>query len=259
MSSHWPMDLVLVRHGESEGNLAEHRKDHGEEAAWGQLLADERHTSRFRLTQRGSRQVDPSVSHNSGAAQKAGQFIKRHISSTFDRYFCSEYVRAMETAGHLGLLNANWDLEFYLREREAGSPSDPADTKAQPAYRQLDAFYWHPEDGESVAIQSVQSFSRVDHVLTRLREECAGHTPSVPLYILGGLARVLIVCHGNVMNAFRIRMENIQQLNFHTMLAEHPMSNCHILHYTRRCPDTGSINSQFKWLRSMSPLGPPEQ
>ena len=46
--------------------------------------------------------------------------MKEHIGEQFDRYYCSEFTRAKETAGLLGLDHAEWLLEFYLRERDKG-------------------------------------------------------------------------------------------------------------------------------------------
>ena len=103
-----PVDLVLVRHGESESNLAQKLALRGHIQAWSDEFR-KRHNSRCRLTDRGRHQ-----------AVKAGEWIKRHIGNYFDVYLTSEYVRAMETAAHLALPSASWRTEFYLRERDRG-------------------------------------------------------------------------------------------------------------------------------------------
>jgi len=86
----WPMELVLVRHGQSEGNEAVARSKKGDLSAY---VPDfqKKHSSSYRLTDKGLLQ-----------ARVAGRYIREHVSEKFDRYYTSEYVRAMETAGLLG-------------------------------------------------------------------------------------------------------------------------------------------------------------
>jgi broad specificity phosphatase PhoE len=68
-----PVDLVFVRHGESEGNLAQYRSHHGNEADWTPDFAN-RHSSKYRLTDEGRKQ-----------AQFAGAFVKENIYNSFDK------------------------------------------------------------------------------------------------------------------------------------------------------------------------------
>lgn len=80
--SGYPRRLVLVRHGESEGNLRtlDERAQY-EMATW-----------EYRLTERGRQQ-----------AIQAGKFIKEKVQAEpFDRIFCSYYTRARETCVLLG-------------------------------------------------------------------------------------------------------------------------------------------------------------
>jgi hypothetical protein len=55
-----------------------------------------------------------------GSKQVAGKYIKEYIGEKFDRYYTSEYVRAMETAALLDLPGARWYTEIVLRERDKG-------------------------------------------------------------------------------------------------------------------------------------------
>lgn len=112
-----PVDLVLVRHGQSEGNLAQRlcrqqqqqraegsstssdKKSGGPGtggASAGQTSSDkateasgvwskefrERHNSLYRLTDKGRMQ-----------AAVAGRWIRSNVATLFDKYFTSEYVR----------------------------------------------------------------------------------------------------------------------------------------------------------------------
>src|SRR5262245_50066290 len=105
-----PMDLLLVRHGESEGNYAyglTYRGDHRHFQPGCPFQG--RHGSKWRLTDTGHEQ-----------ARQAGAWIRANIGPTFDRYYAAEYLRAMETAACLELPEACWFCEFYLRERDWG-------------------------------------------------------------------------------------------------------------------------------------------
>ena len=230
-----PLDLLLVRHGESEGNLADQMEQRGDRSAYTAAFR-ERHSSLYRLTDHGREQ-----------ARIAGQWIQRNIGERFDRYLTSEYVRAMETAALLGLPGALWQAEFYLRERDAGLLDALATDEQFRRFpeamhaRDRDAFYWRPPGGESLAEVSL----RIDRVLDTLRRALTAE-------------RVIIVCHGEVMRAFRVRIERIPQ---HRYMDLHSPSdvrdqihNCQVIHYTRRDPaNPDRIQDHLAWMRSVCP------
>mmetsp|Transcript_27294 Transcript_27294/g.30394 ORF Transcript_27294/g.30394 Transcript_27294/m.30394 type:complete len:350 (-) Transcript_27294:112-1161(-) len=227
-----PIDLVLVRHGQSEADLARKRAKHGVQKDWTPRFR-EKHNSEYRLTELGRRQ-----------SQIAGQWIKANITHQFDRFYCSEYARARETAAILDMDNALWITDFLLRERDKGVMEGNSAEKrilyaAERKRRELDAFYWSaPGGGESIA----NSCLRVEQVLRSLRETCSGF-------------RVVVVCHGNVMLAFRILLESISSWQFKEIVAD-PQQKIHhgqILHYSRRNPVTGDINPYLNWMRSTCP------
>ena len=181
-----PVVLVLVRHGEAEGNVARRSSVAGDNSVFTEQFCN-RHHSRLRLTDRGREQ-----------ARVAGAWLKQHIGEQFDRYLVSGYLRAMETAALLDLPGARWYQDFYLRERDMGpleimSESDKKQ-KHPEAYRQyeLDPFYWTPPNGESIA----QLCLRIDRVLHTLHRECSEK-------------RVVIVTHGMVMWAFIMRTKRL--------------------------------------------------
>src|SRR5262245_51585291 len=97
-----PIDLGLVRHGQSEGNAAKRLSEKGDHSAYTAKFR-ERHTASFRLTDLGREQ-----------ARGTGRFIEREFLQhrAFDRYITSEYVRAIETAAHLELGGAEWFCDF---------------------------------------------------------------------------------------------------------------------------------------------------
>jgi NAD+ kinase len=229
-----PLDLVLVRHGESEGNVARKLSDGGDDSIFTEEFCN-RHNSRLRLTDRGREQADA-----------AGIWIRENIGERFDRYLVSGFLRAMETAALLNLSDAAWFQDFYLRERDLGlfdiMAEQEKQTKYPEVYRQyrLDPFYWTPPNGESMA----QLCLRIDRVLQTLHRECSEK-------------RVIIVCHGLVMWAFAIRIERLTPTQFieraqSSAIADR-IRNCQIIHYTRRNPQDQTLSPRADWVRSVSP------
>lgn len=232
-----PIDLVLVRHGESEGNIAQDMSKLNDDTLWEQSGFKARHTSKYRLTDLGRRQ-----------AQLAGEYLRENISEKYDRYYCSEYIRAMETAALLALEGAQWFCDFYLRERDKGllggisdlQRKEEAAYKAVMASQERDTFYWAPPCGESIASACL----RVDRMLDILRTSCSGF-------------KVIMVLHGNIMRAFRVRIERMSQRRFRELEEstndKDKLWNCQIIHYTRRDPETGIVAPNFYWMRSICP------
>lgn len=226
-----PLDIVLVRHGESEGNLAQKRSKMGDQSDWTPTFKN-RHTCDYRLTDKGRLQ-----------AKLAGDYLKEHFNP-FDKFFVSEYARAMETAALLDLPNAHWVCDFYLRERDKGvlgghSYKDRSKKFADELNRRYkDSFYWAPPGGESIA----NSCIRVDRILSQLQETCSGFS-------------VILVCHGNIMTAFRIRLERMKQADFRSTIDDpkETIYNCQIIHYSRRDPWTGEVHPEMNWMRSICP------
>lgn len=89
--------------------------------------------------------------------------------------------------------------------------------------------------------------------------------------------RVLIVSHGNIMVAFRIRLEryfetlSISHFRFLLLFSyrmeqrkmrnimddpDEKLYNGHILHYSRRDPETGEVHPHINWVRSICTLSP---
>ena len=230
-----PIDLILIRHGQSEGNAAKRLSEKGDNT--GYKLLSERHTRSLRLSKRGQEQ-----------AINAGKWLIKEFSKdgvVFDRFITSEYTRAMETASLLGLPNATWFRNFYLTERDWGEldllPDDERLEKFGSALRMrlIEPFFWRPPNGETLA----ELCLRLDRVLNTLHRECSN-------------MKVIIVCHGEVMRAFRILIERIPQQRFKEIALNREgdgVHNCEIMHYTRRDPDTGIIADHANWMRRIRP------
>jgi len=235
-----PRNLVLVRHGESEGNAAKRRSEGGDHSAFTpEFLL--RHTSDFRLTERGRSQ-----------AERAGTWMRENDLTSFDRYMASAYVRAMETAGILALPGADWMLDPYLTERNWGDidnlPEDERNEKFGEALRRRDSspFFWRPPNGESF----LDLCLRVDRVLDTLHRECSDKD-------------VVLVCHGEVMRAFQVRLERLSQEEFKRQVLSDEywdrIHNCQITHYTRLDPTSGRVSPHADWVRIIRPTETPAQ
>lgn len=229
-----PIDLVLVRHGESEGNLAKVRSKAGDESS--SQLFKGLHSSRFRLTDRGREQ-----------AKAAGEWLRKEFPNGFGRHYTSAYKRAMETAGLLGLPNARWYVEPALRERDWGdldvmSESDRhARFRESLAMKKVSPLYWIAPNGESVMHVSE---TRTYRMLGTLARECS----RIP---------VCMVCHGETMWSFRLPLERMSDDEYNRLDAsDNPFDrihNCQILHYTRKRPEDQDAATHFTYMRSVCP------
>ena len=230
-----PIDLVLVRHGASEGNMAFAQGRKGNNSLFTPRFM-ETHESRWRLTAEGKRQVTIT-----------GKWIRQNISYHFGRYLTSEYVRALETAALLELPHSNWERNVFLRERNFGRLASLSyDDRRQRfademKFRKRDSFYWTPPSGESLANLAL----RCDYILDSLAE-----FPVRP-------SSAILVTHFNVMQVLRTRIEMIRQKNFERDLIKvdekHKIKNATVIHYTRRNPETKMIEPVYKWKRFATP------
>ena len=229
-----PATLVLVRHGETEGNVARELSKRGDKSLWSEEFR-QRSGRLWRLTDLGIQQ-----------ARTAGAWICSNVGTHFDRYITSEYLRAKETAGHLNLPDAKWEEEFYLRERHWGPLENLPEDERWDQYedelekRKTDSFYWRPPHGESQA----EVCERVDWVLYKLHRENAGGT-------------AIVVCHEDVIWAVRARFEGFSQERWHEMRSlgdpKDRIHNGQVLIYDRRDPTTGRLGPDYQWTRSVCP------
>jgi NAD+ kinase len=227
-------DLVLVRHGESEGNVARELSIKGDHSLFSGEFKN-RHSSKWRLTDRGREQ-----------SEAAGEWLRTNDLTYFDRYLVSEYLRAMETAARMNLPDAQWYAEMLLRERDWGQMDLMSeDERSNKMYdelkrRDLDGFYYAPPGGESMAAVA----QRADRLLGTLHRECPGK-------------KVLVVCHGEFMWSMRTRLERMSQDTFRELQMSGRMvdqlHNAHILQYTRKDPSTGKVAPFFTHMRSVCP------
>jgi broad specificity phosphatase PhoE len=229
-----PIDLVLVRHGESEGNLATALSKRGDDSMF-TLDFLNRHSATWKLTEKGKQQ-----------AAIAGQWIKENISKVFYRYYVSDYDRAKQTAALMGFSDAEWLKTYYLIERNWGELDVMPFEKRKNDFaenlrkKEIDPFYWSPTNGESMPAL----FLRLEKILETLHRECERQA-------------VLLVVHGEVMWGLRYlleRMTHSQIMEFEYSKNPHDkIHNCQVIHYTRQNPVSGEITPYLNWMRSVCP------
>lgn len=236
MTNHRPLELVFVRHGESEGNVAVEAMEHGDSSHFTEEFA-KRHSSTYDLTPLGIEQ-----------AKAAGKWIRENIhGGKFDTYYCSTYIRARKTAGHLMLPDAKWYVRDYIREHDWGNLDGMTDEERREKYpeamkkRDINKYYFASPGGESLADMVIRV--RVGILTTLYRD------------LPNGCG--IIVTHGNIMWPVRIIMESWIPEQFQAIRDRRDpadkINNCQIFQYTRIDPQTGQETEKFNWMRSICP------
>lgn len=210
-----PSVLVLVRHAESERNVAKKGNVFfTDDEARRALRATADH--RVPITALGHRQ-----------AEAVGRGLRARYTR-FDAVIHSGYARTRETAE--GILKAFTDDEraamtvshdLFVRERDTGYGWDMTTAEARAAFPYLQEywstmgpFFARPPGGESVA----QVCERVKMFLDRLEAQHAGQ-------------RVLVVTHGVTMRAFRYLLEGWDYDQMEQNLRGHASPNASITAY----------------------------
>lgn len=239
-----PNHLFLVRHGESEGNIAQAMAWAGDLSAF----TDEYVTTpgrQWSLTERGRKQAEIAGTW----LQAQIELIEQAAGPSWPvpvRRYASPYRRTKQTAGLLGLRDdgrdAQWYLNRTLRERDWGDIETipKARFARAPEYalnaskRRIDPLYWRPPGGESI---SDVADNRVRNFLDTLHRECSGQI-------------VVAVTHGEFIRAARTVLERVDDETYVAWETD-PASrirNCEIFHYSRVDPDTGGTHPRIAYL-----------
>jgi len=107
--------------------------------------------------------------------------------------------------------------------------------------KEIDALYWRPPGGESIADVRL----RVRNFFDTLHRECEGQT-------------VLLVTHGEFMSVARASLEYLSDEEWLERDDDksHKIRNTHVYHYSRRDPETGDLGKYMSWRRSICPWQP---
>lgn len=225
-----PVDLVLVRHGQSEANVIQKQQKDDVNALAPDGFHD-RHDSRVRLSQEGREQ-----------ARATGEWLQQEFPEAFDRYYVSALARTVETAGTLGI-NGEWIIDDRWRERDWGEYGVLSVREQDEMYsissklKQQSKWYWRPPGGESLAT-GVRL--RLEDILDTMHRELDGK-------------RVIAVTHGEMMEVARVVLERLLPEVWQEQEDgdDYKIRNCHILHYSRRNPFTKEIGRRLEWRRSV--------
>lgn len=196
-------DIIFVRHGESEGNVAS-RDDSIRTEEF-----DAESSYHYRLTKKGRRQ-----------AKETGKWILSQFPNGFDAYLCSPFARTRETAALLNLPNAEWMLEAGLEEANDHIHDRFEDDNDISYSKELKKIM-----KETFKLQNTRRFIKdMQHVEAFITQ-----------YIFNNITnseRIIVVCHANVLKYIQYRLEymSIEQLKDHRIETR----NCEVFWYSRR-------------------------
>ncbi len=216
-----PRHLVLVRHGESEGDV---RRKLGTHA----LI----HPNDEKQTEAGHRQ-----------SQLSGRWIAKYIMQVygfekFDSYLTSPLIRTKQSAESLGLCN-DWTKEPRLMERNRGDiqglTKQQHKDKFPDSYKSMfdHPFYWVPPGGESILTVSHRFGELVDD--------------------LTNTNNVLIMTHRDVLWAAHVPLDRLALDKMEDVDTD-SIHNGQVIHYTNINPISGLVESiEYAWKRSIDP------
>lgn len=212
--------LVLVRHGEDEGDVRR--------AAWkrGELVLAAKKRELEEITARGVEQ-----------SHKAGIWIQKHVIGAyglmgFDGCYVSSALRSEQSAVALDLAVAVWQEDHSLDERNRGlvrglRPEQHREVYPQ-SFEQMksDPLHWLPPGGESI----------MPDVTSRVRQFMEN---------IDGAQTILAETHRDWIWAAGIILGyTIDSDDIH---------NGQVVHLTSIDPDTGLQASGLSWIRSVDP------
>jgi broad specificity phosphatase PhoE len=189
--SHYPKRIILIRHGESEGNIDP-------------LLYCHVPDNAMHLTELGYEQ-----------AIAAGKSIKKIISNESIRFIVSPYIRTIETFegisrawGEKKRHSLPWSEEPRIREQDFGNFQEPMKIReCKIQRRKFGAFFYRFPSGESPA----DVYDRVSSFLESLHRMFYKNTEENYVIVTHGVAiRVILTRY------FKYRISEFEQLeNFH--------------------------------------------
>ncbi len=236
-----PLDLLFIRHGESEANIVQKRDDHGVDRVVAETIFA-RPDWRQRLTARGIDQ-----------AKQAKAYIDQELGGlqAFDARYVSPFLRTRETAAYIGgdaldgwtiddrIVERSWGVygKMPRAEQRAQFPLTAAEKLANPWYIRLDG-------GESMP----DVYARFRDFQATLHREQSDK-------------RVVVVSHGDFINAARYGVERMTPEEWEILdeNRNYTIRNCTLLHYTRVNPhNPDDVRDKLRWRRYIYPDTPDE-
>lgn len=232
-----PKNIVLVRHGESEANIAMQLKSKGVTSPFVEE-ALRKQDADYRLTLNGVEQ-----------AKKLNEFIRNPEFGfpKFDVAFCSPFLRALETAYYLDFQD-NFIRVDLLQERNIGDCKGL--TRDERKIIMPDYFKSHetnpycatPPNGESQkdVVMRVYKFFH-EYVRDQFSNK-----------------NILIIAHGEILTSCKFVFEGMDGIGYQEMCLlddeKSKIHNCQIVQYSRVDPTFRTLSEDIRWVRSINPL-----
>lgn len=214
-----PAEIIIIRHGQCTGNAADRASIKGDHSLFTPEIRRQK-SKDWPLTPKGVRE-----------SELAGDWIRKNIAPTFDCYFTSDYMRAIETAKHLNFDGAHWNQDILLREREWGGVENLPYSERNAVFQRTkistveDSLEWRPPNGESMLVV----LKKVKLFLGKTRETIS-------------MKRVLVVSHGAPLQAFRVLQHSVVPSQYISFVnGKNYIRNCHIFHYFDKKGDGPSV------------------
>lgn len=226
-----PLDLFLVRHGQSEANIVQKDPRYAVNRPAGFA---ERHDSNMRLSPLGVEQ-----------AQATGEWLRKNRLDNHGRYYVSPHARAMETAANLSI-NGDWIIDDLWRERDWGeygaAYSEEEQREKYPdsyTLKNQNPWYWKPVGGESLATGVRARFNMVYNTLNDLE----------------GVESAIGVAHGEFIAVARFILERMTPWEWieADRTPEFTIRNGMVVQYSRIDPKSGYESHRFKYRRMICP------
>jgi broad specificity phosphatase PhoE len=223
--------LILVRHGESEGDVRR--------AAWksGSVIPAAKNPEHEELTVRGEEQ-----------SRRAGTWIAKNIIDVygiefFDGCFVSSALRSEQSAIAMDLPIAVWQDDKNLDERNRGKVrglrAEEHKHLFPESYMEMNSspLHWTPPEGESIIQVAAKARKFLDDI--------------------EGNRTVLAVTHRDWMWAAMQPLEGLSQEEL-LLVDTNQIHNAQVVHYTSIDPDSGEQAPALLWKRSVDPMRPDE-
>ena len=235
-----PNDLVFVRHGQSEANIAQHADKAGRLHAKHTEIYD-RPDWEQRLSSLGVEQ-----------AGRAKSWFDEHLggAKSFDLRYFSPFLRTRETAAYLGGEDCgDWIMDDRVVERSWGTYGALSRAEREHRYSLAAKMYgqspWYTKlpGGES----RYEVSDRFRDFQGTLHREAAG-------------LRVLVVTHGDFMGIARYNIERMLPEQFEEVERDtsQDVKNCAIFHYSRVNPtDAADVRDKLSFRRLVNPTDVP--
>lgn len=247
-----PRTLVLVRHGESEGNVAGARDKAGDPSAFDEAYRSTP-SSTWKLTREGF-----------GQGRSSGLWQNRFVIGTpslpgdaFDRGYISPHTRSRQTMGAValhvpirgGVATMDMRLDLRLREQDFGDISLMERREYERLYgdnartRRIDPLYWRPPGGESVA----------DVADTRVRS----YIGALARDHAEGVESAVVATHGRYISATQVVLEGLDPHKWVDYLKTNEIKNGTTVQYTCVDPESGLEARSYHWTRIATPWEAP--